>query len=88
MTRQHAFGWEFDVRGSILVPKGATPITDPCDRVVGFRMNDGRVARLIVGLEFAANGKGVESYASEQQLEEQGFMLCDYDVAEFRRGGE
>lgn len=74
--------YKFFCSGDFSVDADLDRIYDSVGNVVGFKLPDGRVVRLVISLEVESN----DSYnyvSDESDMGELGLFLNDYDVCEF-----
>ena len=70
----------FEVTGQFFIEKNLKPISRKHYAISGFELPDGRIAKLIVGIEVTDTITGGTDYITDQQeLEKLGFSCLDYD---------
>jgi len=93
-TTENANGnfYEFKVTGEFEVACHLKPVFGKGNRkntIIGFELPDGRMARLLVGLELENKGNPeIQDYAhitSQQEMEMLGFGCLDYSMTSFEK---
>jgi len=78
--------YTFDVSGYYVIASKLKPVRAHNDDVIGFRLPDGRIARLVVALEVAEDDESSFEYVtSEQRMAALGFGCLDYATLKFER---
>jgi hypothetical protein len=76
--------YAFKVTGEFEVASHLKPVFGRQNTIIGFELPDGRMARLIVGLELETN----DDYAyitSQQEMDQWGFGCLNYSMTSFEK---
>jgi hypothetical protein len=90
-TTENADGefYAFKVTGEFEVASHLKPVFGRQNTIIGFELPDGRMARLIVGLELETKvNPEIQDYAyitSQQEMDQWGFGCLNYSMTSFEK---